>query len=198
MTTYRKIVLGLTSGLLVACLGACSSTRVDALWQSPGLTRAKPEGPILVVGLARDEALRRIYEDAMTAALAQKSVRAIPAYTVVPGPLDDASEARILEAAHDAGATRVLSSSIVDRQLVQHLVTAPPAYRPYAYAWPYVNGPFVRLDDRFIARTTLSDVASGKVIWAARSSTRDLGSVKHEIRDFAAAIVHELDVDGLV
>jgi hypothetical protein len=33
------------------------------------------------------------------------------------------------------------------------------------------------------------------VIWAAHSSTRNLGSVQHELRDLADAIVHALHED---
>jgi len=115
--------------------------------------------------------------------------------------LQDASGQRLIAAAREAGAALMLSSAIVNGQLVENLGVPGPGWRFarwYAVQWPYVYGPNVQLDRRFVARTTLTDTADETVIWAAHSSTRNLGSIDYELRDLAEAIVHALHEDRLV
>jgi hypothetical protein len=195
--------LPVAAALLVMLLAGCSSTRIDALWESPQVAVEASRGPVLVVGVTHDETLRRLYEDAMTAALAKQSARGIASYRVLPGPLEDASSDHLLRAAREAGAARLLSSAIVDRQLVLPADVPGPGRgwryaRWYSLYWPYTYGPAFQPDSRLVARTTISDVGSGTVVWAARSNTRNLGSIKDEMLDFADAIVHALREDGLL
>ena len=49
--------------LLALLLAACAATTVDGTWTRPETAGRRIEGPVLVVGVARDETVRRIYED---------------------------------------------------------------------------------------------------------------------------------------
>jgi hypothetical protein len=187
--------------LAASLVAGCSSTRIDAIWRGPATAALPVKGPVLVVGVTRDEALRRLYEDATVAALARRSVPGFASYRSVSGPLQAESGQQLVAAAREAGAAWVLSSAIVNGQLVENLGVPGPGRgfaRWYGMYWPYVYGPNVQLDRRFVARTTLSDTTDETVLWAAHSSTRNLGSVEHELRDLADAIVNALHEDRLV
>ena len=202
LRTYRALV-AIATCAMVMFLAGCATTYVDAQWQNPEFTSAARKGPVFVVGMTSSDAIRRLYEDAMAARLAEHGVTAIASYKVLSGPLDESSSQRILDAARTNGAATVLSSVLIRRETVERLVAGPPGwqwdpwfegwYRSY---WPYTQS--VEAYDRYVANTSLADVATGETIWSARSSTDDVGSLNHRIRGFASAIVHALDERGLV
>jgi hypothetical protein len=69
--------------LLALLLAACAATTVDGTWTRPETAGRRIEGPVLVVGVARDETVRRIYEDDMAAKLAARGIEAVRSYEVV-------------------------------------------------------------------------------------------------------------------
>ena len=202
MALTRRTFICFSAGVTAGC----SSTRIDAIWRGPDTAAVPASKPVLVVGLTRDETVRRLYEDAVVATLGRRSVRGVASYRVVSGSLQEGSGERLVAAAREAGASLMLSSAIANGQLVENPGVPGPGWgyaRWYATYWPYVYGPGVfgpnvQLDRRFVARTTLADTTDETVIWAAHSSTRNLGSVEHELRDLADAVVQALHEDRLV
>ena len=199
---YRALV-GIATCAMVMLLAGCATTHVDAQWQNPEFARAALKGPVLVVGMTKSDAARRLYEDAMAARLSERGVTAIPSYKVLSRPLDESSSQRILDVARTNDATTVLSSVLIRRETVERLVAGPPGWQwdPWFTGWYHSYWPYTQSAvayERYVANTSLADVATGKTIWSARSSTDDVGSLDHRIRGFASAIVHALDERGLV
>jgi hypothetical protein len=204
-TRSSTALITLALGAVLALLAGCATTtRIDAEWQDAEFAGKTLAGPVLVVGMTRDDTLRRLYEDAMVAQLHGESIQAIPSYASMPKALDGASSQRLLEAAHKAGAGSVLSSVLIDRESVQHVLVEPtPAWAwgdPdwYASYWPHAYVRDVRTLSRYVARTNLTDAATGKVVWSARTSTDQPGDVEKEIDVFARKIARALDKTGLV
>jgi hypothetical protein len=192
-------------GALLAGLTACATTRLDAQWRNPQFADTMISGPVLVVGVTSDSALRHVYEDAMVSQLEARSIKAIPSYQVVSQTLHRDSSGKLLEAARRAGAATVLSSTLIDHNVARRIVVEPmPAWAwgyPgwYDWYWPSVYpGAQLRTYSRYVASTSLTDVASGKVIWLARASTQRDVSSDRELRALASTIVAALDRDGLV
>jgi hypothetical protein len=75
---------------------------------------------VLVVGLARDDTLRRIYEDEIVARLLARGTRATQSHALVPGSLGSDAHERLTAAARKAGARYLLSTAVIgqDREVV--------------------------------------------------------------------------------
>ena len=57
---------------LALLLAGCATTKVDVLWSNPEFATRKMEGKVLVVGLTRDQTMRRVYEDELAAQFAAR------------------------------------------------------------------------------------------------------------------------------
>ncbi len=192
---------------LVATLGGCASTRLDAVWTRPERAGQPIEGPVLVVGVARDETIRRVYEDDMVAKLGARGVKSIPSYAAVPGALGGDDHQRLLEAARKAGARYLLSTAVIgqDREVV---VTQDPywgwGFAGYRGWWGSYWGMAypVRTDVRtynvYVAQTALIDVAADRIDWTARSRTTEPTQVERETRVFVDLILEAMTAAGLV
>ena len=66
--SVRRLLLAASACLLAAC----ASTSLEGSWSNPALPREPISGPVLVVGVARDDIVRRVYEDGMVAQLAAR------------------------------------------------------------------------------------------------------------------------------
>ena len=193
--------------LLTLFLAACAATTVDGTWTQPEMAGQRIEGPVLVVGVARDETVRRIYEDDMVAKLAARGVKAMRSYEVVPGALDGEGPERLLKAARAASARYLLSTAVIGVDVEQTVYTDPWAYPGFvgyrgwygAYwgmAWPaYAQ---VRTYPVYIAQTALTRADPDRVEWVARTRTTAPGNIESETRAFVDVILGAMARDGLL
>ena len=76
MTINRIVLLVLiTAGML---LGACSSTTITGSWKNPDFTGTVEK--VYIVGIAKQETTRRIFEDGFSQQLARLGATGIPSY----------------------------------------------------------------------------------------------------------------------
>ncbi len=193
--------------LLVVLLAACASTTVDGTWTHPGAAGRRVEGPVLVVGVTRDETVRRIYEDAMVARLKARGIAASPSYAVEPGPLDGDSDAGLLQAARRVGARHLLSTAVIGQD-VETTVFADPwpypgffGYRGWyganwGMAWPAYGQ--VRTYRVVIAQTALTSAEADRIEWVARTRTTAPVDIASETRAFVDVILGAMTGDGLI
>jgi hypothetical protein len=197
----------LTGALCALALAGCSTTQVDATWLNPAFAGRKLEGPVLVVGVARDATVRRLYEDEMVAALKARGIAASPSYLAATAPLDERAADPLLAAARAQGARYVVSSALIDRQTETRVVqTATPAWGVSGFsgwygAWYGFSVP-VRTDVQtfttLIGETAVTQAANGQVEWTARTSTNPPRSAERGTQDFVAAIIAAMQRAGLV
>jgi hypothetical protein len=193
--------------LLLLLLAACAATTVDGTWSHPGTAGQRIEGPVLVVGVAHDETVRRIYEDDMAAKQAARGIGATRSYEVVPGALDGEGPDRLLKAASAAGARYLLSTAVIGVDVEQTAYADPWGYPGFvgyrgwygAYwgmAWPgYAQ---VRTYPVYVAQTALVRVDADRLEWVARTRTTAPGNVGSETRAFVDVILGAMAADGLV
>jgi len=195
------------SVLLLPLLAACAATTIDATWTRPEFAAQRIDGPVLVVGVARDETVRRIYEDDMAAKLAARGIKAARSYEVVAGVLDIDAHDRLLQAARSTGARYLLSTAVIGQDLEQTVFYEPwpyPGFIGYhgwygAYwgmSWPARTE--VRTYPVYIAQTALSRADSDRIEWTARTRTTAPSNVEKETRAFVDVILGALAKDGLV
>ena len=201
----RVLVRGLIALAAVLLLAHCASTQVEARWSDPAIAGKPLGGKVMVVGVARDEAVRRLYEDEMAARLAQRGVEPIRSYEHVPAPLLQDGSTAILNAAKQAGAAFVLSSAVVGRMTEQQVITDPlPTWglyydRWYGHYWGLTyTRTEVRSFERLFANTTLTETGERKILWSVRTRTDSPAAVEQEVKAFAKLIVGELVRTGLL
>jgi hypothetical protein len=190
-------------------LAGCASTTLDGVWTRPELAGKPIQGTVMVVGVARDETVRRVYEDDMVARLAARGVQALRSYAVVPGALDSASAGVLLQQAQAAGAQYLLSTVVIGQEREQVVSQEPwfvggwgslgyrAWYAPYwTMAYPVYTE--VRIYTIFVAQTALTEVATDRIDWAARTRTTSSTNIERDTRAFVAIIVDSLAKAGLV
>lgn len=200
----RAAVLPLFAGAL---LGGCASTVVDGSWTRPGLAPGRIDGPVLVVGVARDETVRRIYEDDMAAKLAARGVPARRSYEVLPGMLDRDGHEGLLQAARRHGARYLLSTAVIGQEVEQTVRQDPwpPAgfagYRGWYGAYWGLSWPVrteVRTYTVYLAETALTRVDADRVDWTVRTRTVAPANIERETRAFVDVILGAMARAGLV
>ena len=116
MSPLRFKARALWTVLSALLLVACATTTLDGSWIHPEFAGKRLQGPVLVVGVARDDTLRRLYEDEMVARLGARAVKALRSYELVPGALQGDSVERLQQAARKAGVTHLLSTAVIGRE----------------------------------------------------------------------------------
>jgi hypothetical protein len=189
---------------IVAALAGCASTRVEGQWRHPEAANVRLDGKVLVVGLTRDETTRRLFEDAMSAELAARGRTVVRSYEAADGALAAAGAEALAALAKRVGAASILSSALVAHEQVQRVTIEPmPEWRWsysgwYGHYWPLATRTEVRTYDRYVASTSLTDVAAGRVIWTARTVTSSPGAAEREVKAFASVIAEALAGAGLL
>jgi hypothetical protein len=200
-----KIVALLVTAPLMFILSSCASTNVDTQWINPDFSGRKLVGKVLVLGVSRDDTVRRVFEDEMAAQLSTHALTVVRSHEMIAGSLVLDSTSALLKAANSIGADTILSSVVVDRQYVERLIQQPlPSYnydfgRWYGYYWPYAySRAELRTFERYTVSTSLTDVATGSVIWSARTQTESTDHVDREIKPFVSVIIQTLVSKGLL
>jgi len=200
--------LGRFAALLAAALlGACATTTIDGTWTGPEAAGQRIAGPVLVVGVTRDETVRRIYEDDVVAKLVARGLTALPSYAVAPGTLEGDSDARLLQEARRIGARYLLSTVVLGQDVETTIFSDAwpyPAFAGYrgwygatwGMAWPAVTQ--VRSWRVIVAQTALTRVDADRLEWVARTRTTAPGQIENETRAFVDVILGAMARDGLV
>jgi hypothetical protein len=197
--TSLRLLWTLAAVLCAMFVSGCATTRLDTQWSNPEFAGRKITGKTLVVGVSRDETLRRLYEDELAAQLNARGVTTVRSYEVLPGPLVMDGNNAILNAARQADAAMVLSSAVVAREHVERVISEPTATFGsrfsgwYVYYWPYAyTRTEVRAFDRYTVGTSLTDVATGKIAWSARTQTENVDHAAREVKALARVIIDAL------
>ena len=207
MSSLRLKSYALWMVLIALVLVACATTTLDGSWTHPEFAGKRLQGPVLVVGIARDDTVRHLYEDEMVARLGARGVKALRSYELVPGGLRDDSVERLQQAARKAGATHLLSTAVIgqEREAVAYqdpwIYGGWGGYRGwYGSYWgmAYPVRTDVRVYSIYIAQTALTDVATDRIDWTARTRTTAPTNVEQETRAFVDVIVDALDKAGLL
>lgn len=212
MMVKRIILLVMiTAGTL---LGACSTTMITGSWKNPDFT-GKVE-KIYVVGIARQETTRRIFEDGFCQELARLGATGMASY----GDLkitQETSEDVIAGRIKANGADAVLMARAVGsrtEQVVNPGYVSGPVYGPgYYYPDPYYRyygGYYARSYDMVYQPATVSEfkvvtveanlysAASGELIWSAQLETVVEADLSVLINDFIKVVTRDLKDKGLL
>lgn len=196
--------------LATLLLAGCAASQLGAQWNDPQFVGQPPRGAtVLVACQAGDPTLRRICADRMAAKLS--ALGAIPLLAADPGDVGDAAaptEAALLQAARDAGAVALLRT-----QLAPEVVAVAPGptfgigiggfgggYRSGGGVGFGVSAPLGGAgpaETGYGASASLTDVASGRLMWSARASAAPSADVGQQLGALATQLLDAARQAGL-
>jgi hypothetical protein len=179
-------------------LAACASTQLVNQWSNPAYTSPSFK-KVMVIGVTKQTAIRRTFEDEFAARLKAAGVNAVPSYLYISQD-DPVGEAVLKQAIKEAGADGVIITRLVR---VQKKTEIAPGYYPpdpamavhplYTTAWnDYYEPPIVYHSEIYTCETTLYDTVKNQVVWKGTVQAEATGKISQEIRNYADTIVGEL------
>lgn len=195
----RRLLLVSAALLLAAC---ASSTTLRDSWYDTAYTGGAFKR-VVVLGVAREEAQRRTFEDIAVSRLQAAGVEAVPSYRYLPEG-GRVPESRLDEAVRASGADALWMSRVrqIDRRtdVYQTMAPGPVMWGPGWYGmytgWYPVTE--VRQYDIAVVETSVFDTRSKQVVWAGVSETYEPRSVEKEAPAFADVIINALRARGLL
>jgi len=193
---------GALIGGAAALLGGCSTTSIATKWMEPQFS-GPPLRRLLVLGISRQAATRRVFEDTVVALLAEQGIAAVASYpsTGADAPVDRDSVAKAVRA---TGSDGVLVARLVGREVEMRRDTQlemvpfrslEPALR---HAWVRVYEVREREVIHAIGETSVYRVSDGALLWTALTDTLDPTDVRSATRGFARTAVAALRKDGVL
>lgn len=190
----RAVVISLAS---LAALVGCATNPLEAQWADPQLTANAPlkGARVLVVCEAQDEVLRRICQDNVGAELTKVGVSPVAAPDVGTATSAPGGPAPYVSAARAANAKAVLVTSIAPGQTV-----ARPGFTVGLGVGGFgggvgggvgVSAPVggTRVATAYAANASLTDVATGRLMWTARASEAPSELVSAQVANLAKKVV---------
>ena len=186
----------------------CASTKLDAQWVDPQFKgRSLRETKVFVVCEATDVAIKRICQDesaAQVTALGATAVKGPETDNSAPAPQPVADP--YLPAAREAGANTLLSTAVTpDAKVVDPGPSigfgiggfggGGGAYRGGSVGMSVPVGPG-QVKTGYAANTTLTDVATGRLMWTAKATTPPSQDVNMQVTDLAKAVLDGAKKEG--
>ncbi|NJC88854.1 MAG: DUF4136 domain-containing protein [Desulfuromonas sp.] len=186
---------------LATLMVACSSTTLNSSWKDPEFRG--PVHKIYLVGVAKQEINRRIFEDTFERELATLGATGIASYRDLPQGEADNQDA-VVASLNKHGADAILMARMVNMRIEQ--VTSP-GYVSGGSTW---NGYYARRYDAvYYPPTTaefqiatieanLYETRTGKLIWSAQLETVVENNIEKLFNDFVKVVAKDLRKQGLI
>jgi hypothetical protein len=175
-------------------------------WKDPA-SEPKPLGRIVVVGLSDDAVVKRVFEDAFSKSLRERGNDAVASYSFVSANAQTNPDS-LVATLRTAGYTAALTARSLGEEMTESYVPGRSYYIPdYSYHWStyyamsytMVADPgYYQRSEKVIIEANLFDLASERLIWAARSKTTKTGKLKEAVADYNRAIIAELAKSGWI
>jgi hypothetical protein len=178
MKIFRRC-LPLASFLLLAVLGACTSTKFSSVWKDE--TYEGHPGKILVISTFQNPATRRLFEDDLVKSLKDRGTDAVASYPAIPDPTVSDRDAIALHA-KQVGADAVLIN------------------KPLGTRTQETVGFGVYVDLFLSTQTDVYDMTSNRLILSATAETwirQDVDSTVH-IQSYVKDLIRNLSRQGLL
>ena len=189
----------LFSGALIM---ACAGTKLTQTWVDE-THRGKPVSDILVIAVTYKEEVRHSFEDKFVAQLKALGIEAVSSADVIPMPADLKLEKdQILKVVNRFNNDAVIITHLAG---VEEKETYSPATQSNTGFYGYYDGLVLSKDPGFYKTSTfvrlvtnLYDVETEKLIWSAKSQTKDPRSIKQTIDDVITVVIKDMQKKGLL
>jgi hypothetical protein len=186
-------------GALALLVAGCASVTVTNQWRDPSFAGA-PAGNFVVVGIARNETTRRVFEDTFVAELRKAGVEAQPAYMQIEA--GENGKVKLTDLVRASGADAVLTTRV---QRVQQKLNVSPGYYYGGYGGFYgwyggawASAPTVSQYEVVTLETNVWNPKSGTLIWAATTERVASPDIPEVTRQLAAALIPRMRADRIL
>ena len=190
-----------------ALLGACASPpQVDAQWTDPQLGAQSGflhGATVLIACDAYDPVLRQICQDQVASELVARGATPILAAPDTPVVADRAIDGQLLPAARSGGAKAVLvftiAPAVSDVSPAFSIGIGGFGFGRHSAVGVGVEAPIGagRLSIGYSANGRVTDVASGRLVWAARAATAPSSDLNAQLGELARTVFGAADRSGL-
>ncbi|MGY3232052.1 hypothetical protein ACVWWJ_003536 [Luteibacter sp. HA06] len=188
------------AGIVVALLlSGCATYSVTNEWKDPSWA-GPPASNILVIGVARSDTMRRLFEDTFARDLVTAGVRAEASYAAIP-PGHEGS-AKLGDVIRSTGSDAVLVTRI---QRVEDRINVTPSgpgpgyggfYGWYGGAWD--NTPEVTQTTVVTLETSLWDVRSQKLVWTVTTQGVARNDIPKATTELSKTLIPKMKADGVI
>ncbi len=209
---YRvTAVAGLIAAVIIGVIvvAGCGSTQLVSLWKDPSYNAA-PLHKIMVVAVRKDQVRRRMWEDAVVAAMnTQKAgTVATPSYQLFPNEIPDT--AALQQDSKDQGFDGVLVVARVERSTLTNEVPSYVSQEPvteYKRRWnAYVTHYETVVHPGYVDSSKVVSVRTdlllanedGRLVWSATSRSVDPSSADQFRSEVAETVAKQLTEARLV
>ncbi|HSB51712.1 MAG TPA: hypothetical protein VLD40_03555 [Dissulfurispiraceae bacterium] len=206
MKILKMLSFALSLSLFI--LASCATTTLTSTWKDPSYDGGKLK-KILVVGVTKKPAMKRIFEDEFVAQLRVKGLDGVASYTVMPQ--DEAPDKNALTAlVNKLGVDGVIVTRLVDKKTIETYYPPQVTYVPnpgyyggwYSYYYPsysYVTTPGYTTENQVIVLETNLYAANGeKLVWSGISETFVEDTANQLIKGFVQVIIRDISEKGLI
>jgi hypothetical protein len=204
MTKKRSLF----SLIVAACLSvmmSCATTTLDSVWKDPNYQGELNN--VLVIGIARRENTRRLFEDRFVTQLKKNGKNAIASYTIIPS-LEKINKATVETKIETLAVNAVVVTKVVNvREKRSYASAGPYSGRPYNEGWyggysrgsrdTYSPKPLYKYEVVGL-EINIYDPQTDKLIWSAWSDTIVDVSVQASIESLIKAIIEKLSENDLL
>lgn len=197
----------LVSGILflsLMVLQGCSSTKLVTSWTDKDYQGEKLH-KVLVIGMVRDDLMRRHFEDQFVGKLVQDGREAEASYVYMPSLQDYKEEGRLETLVRKIGADAVLITTLKDVEKRKKYVPprvdyVPSLYGGYGYyvqsMQPIYTPGYERTDKVVQLETKVFSVKTGKMIWAGATESFNPSSTGKIIDELVRLVVSDMKKAG--
>jgi hypothetical protein len=193
----RKILVPI---LLMSFLAACGpSTKVSKSWMDPSVTAAtwKPFQKVLVLGLVKDDATRRIVEDRLAAQLPGRAIQSYK-YLSATDTVDAEVEAKLVKDGFDGLVYMRLANVEQSTSYVPGTTYGGfYGYRGYGYGM-YGSPGYYQEDKTYNVETNIYALEPPKLLWSGTTASVNPGKLNSTLDDIILAVKDEFQKKGII
>ena len=198
-------LVSVPTGLILSGCSTTSTSLVN-MWRDPSYTTRMSR--LLVIGIQKDQATRRNWEDRFAEELQKHGTTAVPSYTLFQGDLPDTQ--RVIEVVRRVGYDGVLMARPLGTQTEARWVPGyvrevpalgyDPWYGVYYNYYRRVYEPGYVENDQIVRYeiNLWSARDSGRLVWTGTTESVDPMSVEQVSKEISSKIVPELAEQGVL
>ncbi|MET0936589.1 MAG: hypothetical protein ABWX83_11385 [Luteibacter sp.] len=185
-------------GVAVALLLAgCASVSVTNEWKDPTWS-GPPASHVLVIGVAKSDTMRRLFEDTFVRDLSAAGVAASASYANIPPGAD--GSAKLGDVMKATGSDAVLVTRI---QRVEDRINVTPTGPGYGgfYGWyggAWASTPEVTQTTIVTLETSVWDAKSQKLVWTVTTQGVASNGIPKATTNLSRTLIPRMKADGII
>lgn len=188
-----KLKLIAISSVAALIFGCGPSTKIEKSWTDPSWTAGsvQPFKKVLVMGLMKDAASRRMAEDKMVAAMKVPAVQSY-SYLQAGDTLKSEVEAKLKKDGFDG----IIVAKLADVEKSTSYV--PGTTYGGWYGYRYGSPGYYTEDKTFYVETNIYSLESGKLLWSATTSSLNPSKADKAMDEVIATVKEQMMKQGLI